>query len=134
MPASAITNQQHLLNFNEPDVDCGIIGAKTVEKSKTILSEAEGLSYKAGGIAELKKMAGGGLHVFHVGFTNLDQGWQGSVTKESPDVHFPGAHHTTLFRTDNSQLLWSDVPSGLWGRGLTSKDSEGFCGLNMAPE
>jgi len=53
------------------------------------LDEAENLSYEDGGITEQTGMAERGLEVFHAGFTNLDPGWQGSVTKQRPNHPIP---------------------------------------------
>ena len=53
------------------------------------MDEAENLSYEDGGITEQTGMAERGLEVFHAGFTNLDPGWQGSVTKQRPNHPIP---------------------------------------------
>lgn len=138
------TDQKDPPSLNEPDIYCGIIGATTVETSKTILDEAENLPYEDGGIAELIKMADGGLQVFHVGFTNLDQGWQGFVTRDSPVCPRINSYVGPLFQWNDSDPPRSDFPSGLFGRRGSSfghghhsvaladgsaKASESFCGL-----
>jgi hypothetical protein len=141
----ATTDQKDQLSLKEPDIYCGIIGARTVKTSKAILDEAENLPYEDGGITELIKMTDGGLQVFHVGFTNLDQGWQGSVTRDSPVCPRLNSYDGPLFRWNDSDPPRSDFPSGLFGRRGSSsghgnpsvamadgsaKASEGFCGLN----
>jgi hypothetical protein len=138
----ATADQEGLLSFNEPDRYCGMIGADTVETSKFILDEAEILPYEDGGIAKPIETADGGLQIFHVGFTNLNQGWHGFCDEGTARCSYAWCLWGSLFRRNkphDSKWLQSenqsDVTSGLWGEqrrsaalaDASTKASESIC-------
>ena len=100
------------------------------------LRRSGNLPYEDGGISELIKIADGGLQVFHVGFTNLDKGWQGSVTQDSPvSIGTMARYSSGMTRTTLGQIFHPDCLDG----GLifcsvaladgSAKAPESFCGL-----